>query len=51
MSLEFRPPDRISLSGNLADNWHPWKEGFTLFMTATEGDGKCDKIKIAMLFA
>ena len=51
MSLEFRPPDRISLSGNLADNWRLWKQGFMLFMTATESDGKADKIKIAMLLA
>ena len=51
MSLEFRPPDRISLSGNLADNWRLWKQGFMLFMTATESDGKVDKIKIAMLLA
>ena len=51
MSLEFRPPDRISLSGNLGDNWHLWKQGFMLFMTATESDGNADKIKIAMLLA
>ena len=51
MSLEFRPPDRISLSGNLADNWRLWKQGFMLFMTATESDGKVDKIKFAMLLA
>ena len=51
MSLEFRPPDRICLSGNLADNWCLWKQGFMLFMTATESDGKADKIKFAMLLA
>ena len=51
MSLEFRPPDRISLYGNLADNWRIWKRGFMLFMTATESDSKADKIKIAMVLA
>ena len=51
MSLEFRLPDRLSLSGNLADNWRLWKQGFMLFMTTTESDGKTDKIRIAMLLA
>ena len=48
LSLEFRPPDRISLSGNMADNLRMWKQGFTLFMTATESEGKSGQIKITM---
>ena len=49
MSLEFCPPDRISLSGNLAESWRLWKQGFMLFMMATKSDDKAEKIKIAML--
>ena len=51
MSLEFRPPDNISLSGNLAENWHLWKQRFNLFLTRTESDAKVDYVKIAMLLA
>ena len=51
MSLEFRPPDSISLSGNLAHNWRLWKQRFNLFMTATESNAKVDNTKIAMLLA
>ena len=51
MSLEFRPQDSISMSGNLSDNWRLWKQRFNLFMTATESDAKAEKVKIAMLLA
>ena len=51
MSLDFKPPGSIGLEGNLAENWRLWKQRFTLWLTATESDGKDDKIKIAMLLA
>ena len=49
MSLEFRPSNSISPSGNLADNWRLWKQRFNLFMMATESDAKVDNIKIASI--
>ena len=39
------------MSGNLADNWHLWKQLFNLFMTATQSDAKVDNVKIAILLA
>ena len=34
----------LSLEGNLLQNWKTWKQNFTLFMTATEYNGKNDEV-------
>ena len=46
---EFRPPETLSLEGDIAQNWVRWKQMFQLYMTAKEADGKSDPVKIAML--
>ena len=45
----LKPPNYLSLKGNLPPNWKTWKQSFTLFMTATEYNGKCDEVKISSL--
>ena len=47
--MEFKPPDHISLQGNVAENWRNWKQRFDNFLIAKEAHKKDDMIKIAML--
>jgi hypothetical protein len=47
--MEFKPPDQLSLQGNIADNWRLWEQHFKNFITAKEADEKPDAVKIAML--
>ena len=47
--MEFKPPDYISLQGNVAENWRNWKQMFDNFLIAKEAHKKKDMIKIAML--
>ncbi|GFN80245.1 Pol polyprotein [Plakobranchus ocellatus] len=46
---DFRPPDYLSLQGNVAENWKSWYQQFHNFLTAKEADHKSDTVKIAML--
>ena len=45
----FKPPNSVSLEVNLLQNWKIWKQSFTLFMTATEHNGKSDEVKTSLL--
>ena len=49
MPSNFRPPEALSLEGNVKENWRIWKQKFENFMIASEKDKKDDKVKIAML--
>ena len=40
----LKPLNSLSLEGNLLQNWKTWKQNFTLFMTATEYNGKNDEV-------
>ena len=42
-------PKALVLEGNLVENWKKWKQDFTIYMTATEYDGKDEKIKSSLL--
>ena len=45
----LKPPNSLSLKGNLLQNWKTWKQSFILFMTATEYNGKSDEVKTSLL--
>ena len=47
--MEFKPPEYLSLQGNVSENWRQWKQRFVNFLEAKEASGKNDKVKIAML--
>ncbi len=42
---KFEPPSCLRFEGNLSENWQEFK----LYLTATEKDGKSDKIKTSIL--
>ena len=44
---QFQPPEPLSFDGNLAENWHRWKQRFEIYMTASGRDTKSDAIKSA----
>ncbi|GFO10750.1 polyprotein [Plakobranchus ocellatus] len=46
---DFRPPDYLSLQGNVAENWKSCYQQFQNYLTAKEADNKPDTVKIAML--
>ena len=45
---KFKPPNSLSLEGNLLQNWKTWKQNFTLFTTVIECNGKSDKVKTSL---
>ena len=47
----FRPPEPLSLDGNVADNWRRWNQRFELFMTASDSETKDNKVKVAILLS
>ena len=51
MDTKFNPPSELSFDtdGNLSATWKKWKEHFNFYITATEAEGKTDKIKTSML--
>ena len=45
----FNPPQSLNFNQeNLAQVWRRWKSEFTFYMTATESDGKDNKIKASI---
>ena len=47
---KFNPPQSLNFNQeNLAQVWRRWKSEFTFCMTATESDGKDNKIKASIL--
>ena len=48
---KFKPPDRLSLDGDVAANWKQWIQLFELFIQASESTDKPDGVKIAMILS
>ena len=46
---KFEPPSCLRFEGNLSENWQKWCQELKLYLTATEKDGKSDKIKTSIL--
>ena len=46
---KFKPPTEFNFEGNVGTKWKAWKKSFQFYMTATEADGKDDKIKTSIL--
>ncbi|CAB4013855.1 Hypothetical predicted protein [Paramuricea clavata] len=46
---KFEPPSCLRFEGNLSENWQKWRQELELYLTATENDGKSDKIKTSIL--
>ena len=44
----LKPPNSLSLEGNLRQNWKTWKQNFTLFMTVAECNGKSHEVKTSL---
>ena len=42
-------PKSLSLSGDIASNWKKWRQSFELYMIASGGAAKEEKIKVALL--
>ncbi|XP_067687858.1 uncharacterized protein [Haliotis asinina] len=48
---KLRPPSPLLLTGNLAENWRKFKQRFELFLTASDKDGKGDKVKSSIFLS
>jgi hypothetical protein len=48
---DFRPPEKLSFEGDVAQEWKKWRQMFELYMDAKEATGKTDKVKIGMLLS
>jgi hypothetical protein len=46
---KFEPPSCLRFEGNLSENWQKWCQELEFYLTATEKDGKSDKIKTSIL--
>lgn len=44
---QLQPPERLSLQGNLAENWRSWIQRFELFLTASGIAEKSKEIQCA----
>ncbi|XP_056017509.1 uncharacterized protein K02A2.6-like [Ostrea edulis] len=42
-----KPPNHLSMEGNLAENWKEWIQGFELYLTATGIGEKDEKVQVA----
>lgn len=47
--MQFKPRQKMSLQGNVAENWRMFRQRLELFLTAKEAHKKADEEKIAML--
>ena len=47
--MDYKPPEYLSLQGNIAENWRVWKSRFETYLVAKEMDDKSNKIKKAVL--
>ena len=48
---QIKPPQALSFDGNLDREWKIWKRHFNFYLTATESDGKSDKIKTCIFLS
>ena len=51
MEARLKPPEYLSLQGNVAENWRRWHQRFELYMLAIETDAKPNRTKIAILLS
>ena len=49
MAEHFKPPESLSLDGNLAENWRRWKQRFELYLEASGASEKSEKSQAATL--
>ena len=47
---KLEPPASLIFDGNIAEQWKIWRQELELYLTATESDGKGDKVKTSILF-
>ncbi|CAB4018300.1 PREDICTED: uncharacterized protein LOC107046602 [Paramuricea clavata] len=48
--MVFGEPQLLcGFEGNLSENWQKWRQELELYLTATEKDGKSDKMKTSIL--
>ena len=40
---QFKPPECLSLEGNVAENWRKWRQRFQIYLEATEADAEDEK--------
>ena len=45
----FEPASQLSFEDNIAERWRSWKQELMLYLTATEKEGKDNKIKTSIL--
>eukprot|EP00794_Sanderia_malayensis_P014552 gene14552-16054_t len=48
---KLEPPSPFSFDGNVSHGWKKWSKHFDFFLTATESDGKPDKVKTSILLS
>ena len=46
---KFTPPTAMVFTGNVHDHWKKWKQELELYLTATEAEGKPEKVKSSIL--
>ena len=46
---QFKPPQSLSLEGNLSENWRKWEQRFQLYLKASGAEKKSDETKVAIL--
>ena len=44
----LEPPQSISFEGRVSQDWKLWLKHFEFYLTATEKDGKNDKVKTSV---
>jgi len=49
MEAFARAPDPLTKDGNMASNWHSWKEDFIIFMKVTGYINKSNEIRANLL--
>ncbi len=48
---KLEPRSTFSFDGNVSHGWKKWSKHFDFFLTATESDGKPDKVKTSILLS
>ena len=46
---QFKPPEPLSLDGNLSENWRRWQQRFELYLEASGVSEKAEKTQAATL--
>ena len=48
---QLKLPSALSFDGNVDHEWKTWKKHFSIYLTATESDGKSEKTKTCILLS